>query len=188
MVGVRFRHGWLLSLLVALSLTACQRQAPPAEPAGAAPGLAEDLLQAWQREADKLMEMAEDFPTDKYNYKPNPEVRTFGEQLLHVAAANYFFLHAVRGEAGEPEHLSHEQYRTKGDIVDVLRKSFQGGASALRQMDDATLRARVKHPFADRQVSRYSIWLSGVMNAAEHYGQLVVYYRNNGLVPPASRR
>ncbi|MGH9803780.1 MAG: hypothetical protein ACRD4D_01310, partial [Candidatus Acidiferrales bacterium] len=49
------------------------------------PGAAKELLAAWNREGGKLVAMAEDFPEDKYDFKPTPEVRSFGEHLLHVA-------------------------------------------------------------------------------------------------------
>lgn len=182
------RAALIVVVAMGVWMAGCQRAEPPAEPGPASTLLSEDLQNAWNRESSKLMEMAEDFPEDKYDYRPNPKVRTFGDQLLHVAGANYFLVHAARGQEGEPRRLAHEDYRTKAAIVEALRESFAEVSKAIQEMDDARLQEQVKHPFADRQVTRYGLFLSVVTNAAEHYGQLVVYYRNNGMVPPASRR
>src|SRR3972149_5084604 len=88
-----------LFVLVVSPLAVAAQQAAPAASA------ADDLLAAWNREAKKLIDMAEDFPEDKYNYKPTPEVRSFAEQLTHVAEANVRFASLARGQApGAPEH------------------------------------------------------------------------------------
>src|SRR3972149_2292774 len=91
---------FLFVLVVSPLVVAAQQTAPAAAASAAA-----DLLAAWNREAKKLIDMAEDFPEDKYNYKPTPEVRSFAEQLQHVAEANVRFASLARGQApGAPEH------------------------------------------------------------------------------------
>ena len=55
------------------------------------------LLDNWNEIGRKLIAMAEDFPEDKYDFKPNPAQRSFAEQLLHAAGANYFFINPVKG-------------------------------------------------------------------------------------------
>ncbi|MBI4466732.1 MAG: DinB family protein [Acidobacteria bacterium] len=169
----------LLLLLATTPLAAtAQQPAPTANPA-------DDLLAAWNREAKKLVDMAEDFPEEKYSYKPTPEVRSFAEQLAHVAEANLRFARLSRGEApgGTPEHSS--EAGTKAEIVALLKKSFADGAELIRQAGETGLNQTIQLP--NRTLSRYGLWTAAVVNAAEHYGNLVVYYRLNGLVPPTTR-
>ncbi len=167
-----------LLVLTAPLVVAAQQAAPAAS-------AADDLLGAWNREAKKLIDMAEDFPEDKYNYKPTPEVRSFAEQLQHVAEANARFAQLARGQApGAPEH--HEAApKSKAEIVAMLKKSFEDAAAAIQSAGDAGLSQPIKLP--TRTITGYGLWTAGIINAAEHYGNLVVYYRLNGLVPPTTR-
>lgn len=170
-----------LVALVALFATAAVAAQQPTASAGPA----EDLLGAWNREAKKLVDMAEEFPEDKYSYKPTPEVRSFAEQLLHVAEANLRFARLARGEAPGRQPHAAETPPSKAEIVALLKKSFEECATSIRQAGDTGLRETVQLP--NRTITRYGLWTAAVVNAAEHYGNLVVYYRVNGLVPPASR-
>jgi uncharacterized damage-inducible protein DinB len=179
----------LVVLFFMLSVCALPNAAQEQEPASAA-GPAAEVLQYWNRIAKRLIDMAEDFPEEKYDYKPTPEVRSFADQLLHVAAANFAFIRAARGEAGgsEHHHLSRDTYKTKADVVAVLKKSYAEGAALIEQAGDAGMSRPLKHPFANRMVSQYGFWMFPIITGGEHYGNLVVYYRLNGLVPPVSRR
>src|SRR3972149_5439862 len=109
----------------------------------AAASAADDLLAAWNREAKKLIDMAEDFPEDKYNYKPTPEVRSFAEQLTHVAEANVRFASLARGQA--PGGGAHHDVapKTKAGVVALLKKSFEDAAAAIQQAGEAGLAQRM---------------------------------------------
>ncbi len=146
------------------------------------PGPSEEALQLWNRMAKMVIDMAAEFPEEKYDYKPTPEVRSFGEQLLHVAGANYFFIDLAGGS--KPERRSRE---TKAEIVAVLKRSYADGAALIRQTGDTGMSRPIKHPFEDRTLAMHTLWMVAVGHAGEHYGNLVIYYRLNGLVPPASR-
>lgn len=181
--GLDMRNVVVSLVILAFVATA----APPGvaqEPAPAA-GPAAEALQLWERMGNMLMEMAEDFPEEKYDFKPTPEVRSFKEQLLHVAGANYFFIRLAGGEKTKPAHPGRD---TKADVVAVLKESYADGAALLRQTGDAGLSRTVKHPFAEQMISLQNLWMVAVGHGTEHYGQLVVYYRLNGLVPPTTRR
>ena len=172
----------LAALVAATGLIGCQTQSP-----ASGPGSAGDLVEAWNYVGGKLTDMAEDFPEDKYDYRPTPEVRSFGEHLLHIAEANHFFIRSARGEEGGEGHASDEQ-KSKTDIAAELKQSFAEVAAAIEQAGDAGMSRTLKHPFADQTITEHSLWLMAIENAGEHYGSLVVYYRLNGIVPPASRR
>src|SRR5579864_3819620 len=76
------------------------------------------VLDSWNDVGRKLTAMAEDFPEDKYDMKPTPAQRSFAEQLLHAAAANYYFTNLVKGEKlPEGDNAKRDQYKTKADVV-----------------------------------------------------------------------
>jgi uncharacterized damage-inducible protein DinB len=186
--GVFMRRHLLAALLCVCfaTLSALAQQPPPPAPTASA-GPAAELLREWNAIGRKLIEMAEDFPEEKYDYKPTPEVRSFAEHLLHTAGSNFLFVHAERHEPLGPEDLPRETYKTKADIVAVLKKSFAEGATLIQQAGDNRILEPLKHPYANRTVTRYTFWMDALEHAGEHYGSLVVYYRLNGMIPPASR-
>jgi uncharacterized damage-inducible protein DinB len=176
-----------LVLLSVLSLAVSSR-AQENKPPKPAPGPAKAVLDSWNDIGRKLITMAEDFPEDKYDYKATPAERTFAENLLHVAGVNYYFTNAVRGEkppAGENPPRS--QYKTKADVVAFVKKSFADGAAAIEARGDRGMSATVVDPYSNGK-TRISDYAYGfIEHSGEHYGQLVVYYRLNGIVPPESR-
>ena len=123
----------------------------------------------------KILAMAQDFPESKYNYRPGPDVRTFAEVILHVAASNNYVAKTANGEKVEWAELARDKYKTRADIVDALKESIATSTAVLKEFTDERL---AKSP---------APWPSYIEHAGEHYGQLVVYYRVNGLVPPGSR-
>jgi uncharacterized damage-inducible protein DinB len=153
-----------------------------------APSSSEALARLWNDAGGKVIEMAEDFPEDKYDFKPAAGVRSFAEQLLHVAGGNYLFMNLAQGKPPGAEDLPREKYKTKAEIVAALKKSVAEGAALIRQQGDAGLDKPVKFPWSDTPTNGTGLWAEAIEHVGEHYGQLVVYYRVNGLVPPASRR
>ena len=151
-------------------------------------GPSQALLDNWNDVGRKLIAMAEDFPEEKYDFKPVPAQRSFAEQLLHAANTNYFFTNPVMGLKPPPgEDPKREQYKTKAAVVEFVKKAFADGAAAIKQKGDKGLSDLIVDPFANQQ-SRVSDGAWGLLeHSGEHYGQLVVYYRLAGLVPPESR-
>ena len=135
----------------------------------------EVALARWSEIGDKIVQLAQEFPENKYDARPTEEVRSFADQLRHVAFWNAHFCKALRREDsdGSANELSREKYATKGKILSALLKSF----------DD--VKAELSN--GGREVSDLDGLITYVGHNGEHYGQLVVYYRLNGLVPPASR-
>jgi len=146
------------------------------------------VLGSWNDIGRKLIAMAEDFPEDKYDFKATPAERTFAEQLLHAAGATYYFTYAANGEKKKvDENPSRSIYKTKAEVVAYVKKSFADGAAAIKAKGDKGMNDLVVDPFAHQQV-RISDWAYAfIEHSGEHYGQLVVYYRLSGLVPPESR-
>src|SRR5215472_6320344 len=95
------------------------------------------VLDSWNEVAKKLVAMAEDFPENKYDFKPTPAQRSFAEQLLHAAGANYFFINIAQGQKPPAEEdPKRDQYKTKADVVAFVKKSFADGASAISAKSD----------------------------------------------------
>jgi uncharacterized damage-inducible protein DinB len=153
-----------------------------------APGPSQAVLEQWNDIGRKLIAMAEDFPEDRYDFKAAPTVRTFAERLIHAAHANYFFTNIVRGEkAPSMDDPKREQYKTKADVVAFVKKSFADGADAIKAKGDAGMSDLVVDPF-ENEKTRISDFAYGfVEHSGEIYGQLTVYYRVAGMVPPESR-
>src|SRR5258707_5864413 len=117
-----------------------------------AKGLSQAVLEQWNDIGRKLTAMAEDFPEDKYDFKPTPAQRSFAEQLLHMAGANYFFTNLAMGQKPPAEEdPKREQYKTKADIVAFVKKSFADGAAAIKAKGDKGMSDLVVDPFAHQQ-------------------------------------
>jgi uncharacterized damage-inducible protein DinB len=153
-----------------------------------APGPMKAVLDSWNDIGRKLITMAEDFPEAKYDYKAAPAERTFAENLLHVAGANYYFTNAVRGEKPPAEeNPPRSRYKTKADVVTFVKKSFADGSAAIDARGDKGMNDIVVDPYSNEE-TRISDYAYGfIEHSGEHYGQLVVYYRLNDIVPPESR-
>jgi uncharacterized damage-inducible protein DinB len=146
------------------------------------------ILEQWNDVGRKLIAMAEDFPEDKYDFKPTPGQRSFAEQLLHAAGANYFMTNLLKGEAlPAQEDPKRDKYKTKADVVAFVKKSFDDGAAAIKAKGDAGMTGPLVDPFGNEKIRAYD-WAYGfIEHCGEHYGQLAAYYRVAGLVPPESR-
>ena len=104
----------------------------------------EVVLDSWNEIGRKLTAMAEDFPEDKYDFKPTPAQRSFAEQLLHAAGSCYYFTNPAMGQKPPAaEDPKREQYKTKADIVAFVKKSFADGATAIQSKGENGLMTEV---------------------------------------------
>ena len=117
--------------------------------------------------------------------KPAAEMSSFGDQLMHVSGIVQRFVDSAKGVKTEaPHHAT----MTKPEIMALMKKTFQSAEEAMTPLSDAQMLEPVKFPFGDRTVTRATFWQGPLYQLRNHYGQLVVYLRMNGIVPPASRR
>jgi len=136
---------------------------------------------------------ADAMPEDKYSFAPSTGefkgVRTFGQQVKHVAAVNYIFGSAILGEKPPVEvggENGPDSVKSKAEIMTFLKDSFAYLHKALvsisdkNQLDEVTL-------FGEMKVARLSAGSFSTAHPFDHYGQMVEYLRMNGIVPPASR-
>jgi uncharacterized damage-inducible protein DinB len=144
------------------------------------------VLENWNDIGRKLIAMAEDFPEDKYDYKPVPAQRSFAEQLLHVAGSNDLFTAVAKGEKPVDDE-SRANYKTKAAVVAYIKKSFADGAAVIKSNGDAGMAKTVLSSESHENMRLSDLAYGLIEHSGEHYGQLVVYYRVAGLVPPESR-
>ena len=144
----------------------------------------------------EVVPLAEAMPTDKYGFAPaNGEfkgARTFGQQVSHLAAVIYMVSAAALGEKNPSEPGPGEngpaRLKTKDDIVKYLKDSLAYAHQAMRSLTEKNLTEAVPSPFGDGTMSRVSAASIAVWHSFDHYGQMAVYARLNGIIPPASRR
>jgi uncharacterized damage-inducible protein DinB len=153
-----------------------------------APSASQVVLAQWNNIGRKLIAMAEDFPEDKYEFKATPAQRSFAEQLLHVSASMYYFTDVVRGqEPRYPDDPKRDGLKTKAQVVAFVKKCVADGAAAIHAKGDKGLSEWVTDPESKQQMQVSDLAYLLIEHSGEHYGQLVVYYRLSGLVPPESR-
>lgn len=183
------RTGLLLALILAATMTASAQETPKKDaPPKPAAGPSQAVLDTWNDVARKLNAMAEDFPENKYDFKPTPAQRSFAEQLLHAAGANYFFINLAKGEKPPAEEEpKRSAFKNKAEIVAYVKKSMDDGAAVIKSKADGGMSDLLVDPFANQQVRVIDFAYGFIEHMGEHYGQLAVYYRVAGLVPPESR-
>jgi len=140
-----------------------------------------------------FLSVAEAMPESKYSYIPTggnfEGVRSFGEQVKHVACAQFAFFNEVEGKI-PPEHCERggpSKAETKAELVKYLRDSFDYGDHVLATMTAQNALDRVEGPYAGPN-TRLGIAVAAVWHITDHYGQLVVYLRLNGIVPPVTQQ
>ena len=178
----------MAGVILAIALAPTRTHAQQAASGGKTLSEAQAVLDSWNDVGRKLIAMAEDFPEDKYDFKPHPSQRSFAEQLLHAAGANYYFTNLATGEKPPAEEdAKRDQYKTKADVVAYVKKSIADGAAALKAKGDEGVGERLTDPFSHDKVRVADYAYGFIEHMGEHYGQLAVYYRIAGLVPPESR-
>jgi uncharacterized damage-inducible protein DinB len=136
--------------------------------------------------------LADAMPAERYGFKPEngefKDVRTFGEQVKHVACGNFAFFNEIekkeppsRCDTGGPSTA-----KTKAELVTYLRESFAYAHSVLRTMTPANALEPAGGPYGGAS-TRLGLTTLAVWHVSDHYGQLVVYLRMNGIVPPSSQ-
>ena len=135
---------------------------------------------------DKFTRLAEAIPADKFNWRPNPDVRSFAEVFLHVSAANYNLYKLVGAPTPAGLELKGIEKSTtdKAKVIATLKDSFAHAKAAIKAMPHADLDKSLDW-FGGKNTQR-GVLLFIVRHAAEHLGQSIAYARFAGVVPPWS--
>ena len=191
-----------LLFLAATSGYAQATKSSAAAAAAASPSTPPTIASAIDREISivekEVVEAAEAMPEDKFDFSPEKlnvsgsdykGVRTFGEQLKHVAASNYLIWSPITGEK-PPDTVNDgkgpDNMKAKADIIKYLKDSFAFGHKAVATLNDSNLVQPITRPNRP-PTTRLFLATFAPAHAFDHYGQVVEYLRMNGIVPPASR-
>lgn len=141
----------------------------------------------------EFLAVAEAMPEDKYSFIPSDGefkgVRSFAEQVKHVACANYAFFNEIEGKT-PPEHCEKggpDKARTKAELMKYLRDSFDYGNKVLTTINAQNALKRAEGPYAGPN-TQLGLAVAAVWHIADHYGQIVEYLRMNGIVPPPTKQ
>lgn len=146
----------------------------------------------------EVVEAAEAMPEEKFDFSPEKlnvpgsdykGVRSFAQQLKHVAAANYLIWSPITGEKAPNtvnEGKGPDNMKAKADIVKYLKDSFSFGHKAIATLNSSNLVEPITSS-SGKPTTRLFLATFAAAHAFDHYGQMVEYLRMNGIVPPASR-
>ncbi len=184
-----------LALLTQTTIAAPQRTSESSAPLDAQ--REKRALQIFLKSIQKqIVSAAEAMPADKYGFTPTDGefkgVRSFGQQVKHLSATNHILAAAALGE--EPpgdagDEAGPETVRTKVEILDYLNTSFAhlGKAISAIGAENPPVKSSPISPLPATVATRLALTVEALIHAFDHYGQMVVYLRMNGVVPPASR-
>jgi uncharacterized damage-inducible protein DinB len=195
----------LLAAALFLGTTSAYAQATKSSPATGAstsPSTPPTVASAIDREISivekEVVEAAEAMPENKFDFSPEKlnisgsdykGVRTFGQQLKHVAASNYLIWSPITGEKA-PDTVNDgkgpDNMTAKADIVKYLKDSFAFGHKAVATLNASNLVQPITSS-SGRPTTRLFLATFAAAHAFDHYGQMVEYLRMNGIIPPASR-
>lgn len=152
---------------------------------------AQDLQPGVMRNWDVAMQLslgvADAMPADKYDFRAAKGVRTFGEQVTHTAGVIAQLLSWVTDKPAPPNGVNtFDQLKTKEEMMAAFRKTVGEGTEALKKMTDKQLAEKVETQFFGK-TTRYDVLMNLIGHTNRQYGQMVVYLRLNGIVPPNSR-
>jgi hypothetical protein len=138
----------------------------------------------------EVVALAEAMPADKYNFVPTggefKGVRTFGEQVTHIAETIYEVCAPMMGEE-MPAEAKAKPDKSKDQIVKYLKASMLYAHKAVAGITDANVMEPVANPFGKNKITRMYLASVPIWHSFDHYGQMVVYARMNGVIPPASK-
>ena len=140
-----------------------------------------------QRQTKNIVEAAEEMPADKYGYKPTPAQMTFGDVVSHlIKEGNNYLCSAASGQK-EPDVAKFAGTDPKEKLVAGLKDSFKYCETVLAQIQDAQLGDSISF-FGGRKVTKGMAGLITVADWADHYSQMAIYLRLNGLLPPTAKK
>jgi len=180
----------------ALTSGAWAQQAPATQPPaartppsfmGPCSTLSCEVEHDWSRNNAVAYLVAQAMPEDKYGFKPVPEEQSFGERVLHIAQINVDLLKTLGAKAPAP--AVDPKATSKAATMAALQKTGEYGVAVIKEFGDQGLNERVASPFfMGPMATRQRILYFLMTHSQETYGQLVVYLRLNGIVPPLSRQ
>src|SRR5215471_692143 len=174
MGGTMTRNSFTRSVVAAALAILGIVGAAAAQPSFPATSFLTPVKAAWESTRNLVIGIVEVMPEDKYDFKPTPDVRTFRDVVIHLVGENYLFFGRVAGES----------LKSRDELIKALRESYDYGAKVWAGLTEAKALEMIE--VRDQKVQRWSAILGAIQDNMNHYGNLVVYVRLNGLVPPRS--
>ena len=175
----------MIATLLGLTFAGLLPMAAAAEPPSEGAGTKADVLASFNTAADKVLQLAEAIPQEKYSWAPTPEVRTVAQVFMHVAGGTYF-LGSVVGTPRPEGAKDLEKETDKAKVIAALKASYEHARKVIEGMPESELGATVD--FFGNKVTKRSILMAIAAHAHEHLGQAIAYARSAGVVPPWSKK
>jgi len=157
-----------------------------ARPFAQSASLKGDFIKEWEGQKAMLVKIAEAMPAEKFSFKATPAQRDFGGHVMHIAQINMMVLKTLGGKAAAP--AINEKATSKADTIKAMSDSFDYGTALLNEQTDQSMAGTIQGPPWMGPSTRARIIAFLIGHTQDTYGQMVVYLRLNGLVPPASQR
>ena len=176
------RSLFIASLAVCLAAPASFAQ-PSANP------ISDGVRSQWNGVKRNIQQSAELMPEATWEYRPTDGVRSFGEILAHVAGASYLICAAAKVEKTPyAEDYFEKNAKGRAAVTKATGEAIAYCDAAFTALTDASAAQMVTNPFGEGQITRTQALVLQIGHDNEHYGNLVTYFRMNGIVPPSSRR
>jgi uncharacterized damage-inducible protein DinB len=156
--------------------------------AGPVPFALSQMVADWQRAKEYTKEYLDAMPEEGISYKPGTDIRSFGEQMLHIASANFAFASAATGKANPYQGKDLEKmtdFKTKAALSKIVLESYDFVLSALNATNESTFGEKVK--FFKFEMTREQAFNKAFEHQTHHRGQTTVYLRMKGVKPPAEK-
>jgi ABC-type glycerol-3-phosphate transport system substrate-binding protein len=177
------RMGWMavtlgLTLFAAGAASAQESSGPVANP------VTSTVKSQLTRYAKNMVAAADLMPAEKYNFKPTPEMNTFGHLIMHIAQSNNILCSKISGAAAPDIKLTDTDAKDK--LVAALKASFEYCTASLANVDDSKL-GEPMTLFGNRPASRAAALIALSDDWYDHYGTQAIYLRLNGILPPTAQ-
>jgi uncharacterized damage-inducible protein DinB len=169
-----------------LTLTAVALGLVVAHPAAQTASIQADFVKEWTGQKDTLVKIAQAMPEDKFSFKATPAQRDFGGHVMHIAQVNMMLLATLGSKIPAPK--INDKATSKADTIKAMSDTFDYGLAILKEQTDQTMVGTVQGPPWMGPSTRARMFTFLVGHTQDTYGQMVVYLRLSGLVPPASQR
>jgi uncharacterized damage-inducible protein DinB len=179
---MRLARVLLIVLLLPTAALARMPNAPKAEPAPKRTGFQAEYFANLDEVQDKLLQLAEATPADKFSWRPAPGVRSVSEAYMHVAGGNYFLCTFLGVDPPKGDLDLEKRFTRKAEVIAELRRSFDHLRAAA---SSAKLENGVK--MFGKQTTQRGVLITTLNHLHEHLGQSIAYARMVNVVPPWSR-
>jgi len=148
----------------------------------------DDMIEDWKRAKIYTKEYLDAMPADGTNFKPTPEIRSFAEQMLHLASANFGFASAASGKqppVNPMELEKKDEYKNKEALSKIVMDSYDFVIAALGELKESQLKDKVK--FFDFEITKEVAFRKAFEHQTHHRGQTTIYLRLKGATPPQEK-